>query len=131
MEVKQACTVLYDTLPPLDSSVLQAGLEALVGPCQVECAASSGSNVPLTAGVAQFDQHRIAMIALNAPVKADVLARTVGVSPMPDELRVELMAHRAAIRLLYVGDDPEPSQQLTALYMMAGVLLHDGGLGIL
>jgi len=131
VEVKQACTVLYNDLPPLDSADLQERLASLVGPCQVEWAESSGSNVPLTAGLAQFEHHRIALIALNAPVKQDVLARTVGVSPMPEEVRDALWEHRAAIRLLYVGDDEVPAQQLTALYMVAGVLLEEGGLGIL
>src|SRR5439155_425791 len=68
--------------------------------------------------------------ALNAPVTKDVLARTVGVSPMPDELRRELIGHRAAIRLLYVGDAPEALDQLTALYAVAGALMQQDGLGI-
>src|SRR5205814_4646618 len=94
-------------------------------------AAPSQSGLPLTAGVVRFAHHHIAMIALDAPVKQEVLARTVAVSPMPDELRTDLMAHSAAIRLLYVGEDAEPANQLTALYAVAAALLSYGGLGIL
>ncbi|MDQ3931106.1 MAG: hypothetical protein M3328_18415 [Chloroflexota bacterium] len=129
--VKQACTVLFDTLPPLDSALLQAVLQPSVGPCSVEWATSSGPDIPVLAGVAEFPPHRIAMIALKAPVKREVLDRTVAVSPMPGDLREGLMAHRATVRLLYVGDAEEPVAQLTALYRVATALVAQGGLGVL
>jgi Domain of unknown function (DUF4261) len=130
-EVKQACTVLYNELPALDAAGLEERLRQVVEDPSVEWAAPSNSGLPLTAGVARFGSHRIAMIALNAPVKEEVLARTVRVSPMPEELRAEMLDHRAAIRLLYVGDAPQAAEQLAALYIVAGALLEDGGLGIL
>lgn len=131
IEVKQACTILYDELPALDPAGLQAALRQAVGDASVEWAAPSNSGLPITAGLERFGPHRIAMIALDAPVKEEVLARTVRVSPMPEELRAGMLGHRAAIRLLYAGDGPEPAEQLAALYRVAGTLLRAGGLGIL
>lgn len=130
-QVRQACTLLYDTLPALDAARLQADLQSLVGPCEVEWAAPSTSGLPLTAGLVRWGEHRVAMLALQAPVKEEILARTVAVSPMPEELRQTMTAHKATIRLLYVGDALEPLAQLTGLYAVAIALLMRGGLGVL
>lgn len=129
--VQQACTVLYDELPSLDPSLLRETLAQVVGVNHVEWGAPSQSGLPVTAGVARFGSHRIVMLALDAPVKQDVLARTVGVSPMPAEQRRALMSHSAAIRLLYMGGSPDPLEQLTALYAVAWSLLAHGGLAII
>lgn len=131
MDVKQACTVLYSRLPPLDALVTERILSRIVGPCTVEWARSESLDVPMVGGVARFGGHEIAMIALNAPVSAAVRARTVEVSPMPEEQRARLMQHRAAIRLLYTRGSDLPAEQLTALYQVATALLSQGGLGIL
>ncbi len=82
-------------------------------------------------GVAAFGDHRIAMVALSAPVRSEVLDVTVEVSPMPEEQRQALANHNAAVRVLYIGFDPDPIEQLTALYRVARVLLALGGLGII
>jgi hypothetical protein len=75
--------------------------------------------------------HRVVAVALNAPVRREVLERTVAVSPMPDDRRQALLGHRAAVRLLYTGDAADPVEELTALYRVAGALVLHGGLGIL
>ncbi len=129
--VRQACTVLYKTLPPLDAAQTRAALDGLVGPCMVEWANIGPGSVPVVGGLAQFDVHRIVMIALNAQVRQEVLDATVGVSPMPDDERQALLAHGAAIRVLYVGDAGDPIDQLTAMYQVAGVLMGEDGLGII
>jgi len=132
LDVKQACTVLYNRLPPLQAAQTQALLSPVVGSdCRVEWAASSQSDVQMVAGLTQWDDHRVVMIALRAPVREEVLARTVAVSPMPEDLRAYLLNHKAAIRLLYVGDSEDRLEQLTALYRVAGALLAQGGLGLL
>src|SRR4051794_9243034 len=115
-QIKQACTVLYNQLPPLDPTILRESLEPLVGPCDAEWAEPVTTSLPMAAGVAQFGPHRIALIAIDAPVKDDIMARTVAVSPMPEEERIILMGHSASVRLLYVGSAPDPLDQLTALY---------------
>ncbi len=129
-EVKQACTILYEALPALDAVRLQSDLQSLVGPCDGEWAAPSNSGLPLTAGLVRWGPHRVAMLAINAPVKEEILARTVVVSPMPEDLRQGMMAHKATIRLLYVGDAPDALTQLTALYSVAMALLMRAGLGV-
>ncbi|MDQ3930291.1 MAG: hypothetical protein M3328_14230, partial [Chloroflexota bacterium] len=132
MDAKQACTVLYRSMPALDARGMEMVLRQLVGPSTVEWARVEGNmSVPVVGGVARFGGHEIAMIALNAPVREEVLERTVGVSPMPDEQRALLMSHRAAIRLLYLGGSDDPVQQLTALYQAATALITQGGIGIL
>jgi hypothetical protein len=129
--VRQACTVVYKTLPRLDAAQTRAALQQLVGPCMVEWASIGAGSVPVVGGIAQFDVHRIVMIALNAQVRPEVLDATVGVSPMPEDERQALLDHGAAIRVLYVGDADDPIDQLTAMYQVAGVLLDDEGLGII
>ncbi len=122
--------MLYSELPALDAAQAELILAQLVGSCSVEWASVPAPGVPLVAGVSRFGEHQIAMVALNTPVRQEVLARTVGVSPMPDEQRRALMAHRAAMRLLYLEGAVEPVEQLTALYQVATVMLSQGGLGI-
>lgn len=131
IQVRQACTILYNTLPPLDAARTRARLQELVGECGVEWASLGPDQVTLVGGLAQFDLHRVVMIALDAQVRKEVLDVTVDVSPMPEKEREELLGHRAAIRLLYTGDAGDPIEQLTAMYQVAAVLLDDGGLGII
>lgn len=123
--------MLYATMPQLDALRTETILSRLVGPCRVEWARTDNSGVPMVAGVARWDDHEIAMVALNAPVREDVLARTVDVSPMPDEQRAGLLSHRAAIRLLYMRGSSRPVEQLTALYQVATAFISQGGIGIL
>jgi hypothetical protein len=119
-------------MPALDARGMEMVLQQLVGPATVEWARVEGNmSVPVVGGVARFGEHEIAMIALNAPVRDEVLQQTVGVSPMPDEQRALLMSHRAAIRLLYLGSSDDPPEQLTALYQVATALITQGGIGIL
>lgn len=130
----QACTVLYKTLPPLDAVSLKSELQRLVGPCTFELSALSAANtpgLPVTGGLAEFGEHRVAIIALPFPVRKEVLDVTVDVSPMPDDARRAFASHGAAVRVLYVGSDPDPIEQLTALYQVARVLLDLGGIGII
>lgn len=129
--VKQACTVLYNTLPPLEVEPLRSILQRLVGPCEVEWGGTIGPNKPMVAGVARFAGHQVVLIAFNSPVREEVLARTVAVSPMPEEQRQGLLSHRAAIRVLYTEGVSDPIEQLMALYQVATALLSQGGLGIL
>lgn len=132
MEAKQACTVLYRSMPSLEARATEMVLRQLVGPSTVEWARVEGNvSVPMLGGVARFDTHEIAMIALNAPVREEVLERTVSVSPMPDEQRALLMSHRAGIRLLYLDGSDDAVEQLTALYQVATALVTQGGIGIL
>lgn len=132
LDAKQACTVLYQGMPALDARGMEMVLRQLVGPSTVEWARVEGNtSVPVVGGVARFEGHEIAMIALNAPVREEVLAQTVAVSPMPDEQRALLMSHRAAVRLLYLGGSDNPPEQLTALYQAATALITQGGIGIL
>lgn len=129
--VKQACTVLYNTLPPLDPAPLRNILQRLVGPCTVEWGGVLGPDKPMVAGVVRFEEHQIILIAFNTPVREEILARTVGVSPMPDGERSALLAHKAAIRALYMEGTDNRVEQLTALFHVATALVSLGGLGIL
>jgi hypothetical protein len=129
--VRQVCTVLYSALPPLRSAQMQAALTRTIGPSTVEWANMGVTDKVLLGGVAAFGEHRVAMIALDVAVRPEVLEVTVGVSPMPEDQRDLLLNHSAAIRLLYIGDAIDPIEQLTALYTVAGMLLIQGGLGII
>lgn len=106
-----------------------------MGDCTVEWSSVGpvGQSGPtIMGGVATFgDEHKVAMVALPAPVRPEVLDVTVDVSPMPDGERARFARHRAAIRVLYIGTDPDPIEQLTAIYRVARVLLNLGGIGII
>src|SRR5687768_11525391 len=92
LNVKQVCTVLYNRLPPLQAAQTHALLSPTVGSdCRVEWASSAQSGAQMVAGLSQWDDHRVVMIALKAPVREEILARTVAVSPMPEELRAYLL----------------------------------------
>jgi hypothetical protein len=134
IDVLQACTVLYDSLPVMDAVSQQVALERLVGPCTVEWSGVGPAGVAgasLMGGVAAFGDHRVALVALAAPVRQEVLDVTVDVSPMPGDRRLAFARHGAAVRVLYIGSASDPVQQLTALYSVASVLLGLGGLGII
>ena len=128
VSAEQVCIVLFNDLSALDRHELEAVLEAWLGPCDVQIARVSSGG--LAAGTVIFEQHRVVILATPAPVGKEVLARTVGIAPMPAEARAEMLSHRAAMRLLYVGESASPLEQLTALYTLAGALLNMGGLGI-
>ncbi|MEO5953224.1 MAG: hypothetical protein ABIQ44_12230 [Chloroflexia bacterium] len=130
----QACTVLYKTLPAFDAAALKAALHRLVGPCTFELSVLSPAGapgVPVTGGLAEFGDHRVALIALPYPVRKEILEVTVDVSPMPDAARRDFAGHGAAVRVLYVGSDPDPIEQLIALYHVAQLLLDIGGIRII
>lgn len=129
--VKQACTVLYNKLPPLESAPLRLILQRLVGPCEVEWGGTLGPNKPMVAGVVRYEEHEVVLIAFNTQVSDAVLSRTVGVSPMPEDQRQLLLSHRAAIRALYMKGSDSPVEQLTALYQVATALISQGGIGLL
>jgi hypothetical protein len=118
----------------MDADTQQVALERLVGLCAVEWASvgpAGASGASLMGGVATFGEHRVAMVALAAPVRPEVLDVTVDVSPMPAEQRQALANHQAAVRVLYIGSATDPMEQLTALYQVAHMLLDLGGLGII
>lgn len=129
--VKQACTVLYNKLPPLESAPLRLILQRIVGPCEVEWGGTLDPNKPMVAGVVRFDGHEVVLIAFNTQVSDAVLARTAGVSPMPEDQRRLLLSHGAAIRALYMKGTDDPIEQLTALYQVATALISQGGIGLL
>ena len=134
VSARQACTVLFDRLPALQSPSTEMVIRRLAGGATVQWTRAAGGGVTLTGGVVRFGErgeHRVMVVAVDAPVRKEVLERTVAVSPMPDNRRQSLLGHRAAVRLLYTGDAGDPVEELTALYKVAGALVLQGGLGIL
>lgn len=132
--VTQSCTVLYNRLPIFNAEVQQEALQRLVGPATFELSAvgpAGTSGASITGGLAEFGDHRVALIALPQPVRQEILDVTAAVSPMPDEQRAAFANHGAAVRVLYVGSDPDPVGQLTALYGVAAMLVDLGGIGII
>src|SRR5687767_5605080 len=129
VSAEQSCTVLFDRLPALDNEALTLALDRWVGPCYVDVSRMASS--ALIAGTINFDIHRVVLLAMPVPVSKEALARTVEISPMPEEARVAMMDHRAAVRLLYLGDSASPIEQLIAIYIVAGALMEMGGLGLL
>jgi hypothetical protein len=129
VSAEQSCTVLFEKLPTLDNDILAAHLDPWIGPCYTDVTRISSS--ALLVGTVNFDLHRVVLLGMPAAVSKEALARTVGVSPMPEEMRAGLMDHQAAVRLLYVGDSDSSVEQLTALHSVAGALMEMGGVGLL
>jgi hypothetical protein len=129
VSAEQSCTVLFERLPVLDNEGLSLVLNNWVGPCYVDVSSMASST--LVAGTINFDIHRVVLLAMPMPVGKEALARTVEISPMPEASRDAMMAHRAAVRLLYVGDSTAPIEQLVATHSVAGALVEIGGVGLL
>ncbi|MBW6465676.1 MAG: DUF4261 domain-containing protein [Brevefilum sp.] len=81
-------------------------------------------------GSAVFIGHQLQMAGLAAPLPPGVIDRTVMVSPWGAQIKAAMRQHRAHISLVYAGQNPDPVEQMLALYALAGTFETEDLLGI-
>lgn len=79
----------------------------------------------------KFDDHKLQLVGMSTPVPSSVLERTIPVSNWKQEDKLPLQNHKAHIICYYEGDNPNPTEQLLALYKIAFAFSEFGLLGIL
>lgn len=81
-------------------------------------------------GEVAYEHHRLHIAGLSMPLPQDVIDRTVMVSPWQAQIKAAMRHHRSQISLVYAGSEPNPVEQMTALYTLAGALENEDLLGI-
>jgi len=102
---------------------------AVDAPGQVEITRSIDSPNQFLAEIT-FRQHTIQVAGLATPLPAEVLDRTVNVSPWQPQIRVAMRQHRSHLTLVYAGEHPNPLEKMIALYQTAFALENENLFGI-
>lgn len=126
-----ALIFVFDRLPTLEQARLVQRIEAIEPtspPIRVSIDVNEANT--LFARV-QFNDHRLKLVGFNVPVPAPTVERTIQVSNWQQEQKQSLRNHRAQIICFYEGTNPNPTEQLLALYKMAYGFYPDGLLGVL
>ncbi len=81
-------------------------------------------------GELRFADHLVQIAGLSNPLPQDIMDRTVHVSPWQPQIRAAMRQHRSHLSLVYAGMDPNPIEQMIALYRTAAALQNENLLGI-
>lgn len=81
-------------------------------------------------GRAAFGGHEVHIAGLALPLPPEVIDHTIMVSPWGAQTKAAMRLHRAHISLVYAGRDPDPIEQMIALYSLANALENEDLLGI-
>lgn len=81
-------------------------------------------------GQAAFGRHTFHIAGLAMPLPPDIIDRTIMVSPWQAQIKAAMRHHRAHLSLVYAGGDPDPIEQLVALYSLAHAFENEDLLGI-
>ncbi len=73
-------------------------------------------------GEVTFGKHRIRITSLPAPIPSTTVNRTINVSTWNPQLRAIMRLHQSHLICAYQGEDANPIQQMTSLYMLAHAL---------
>jgi hypothetical protein len=82
-------------------------------------------------GMARIGPHTLFIVGMAAPLPADVMDRTVMVSPWGAQIKAAMRQHRAHISLVYAKGHADPVEQMIALYSLASAFETEDLLGIL
>lgn len=82
------------------------------------------------AGQITFEQHNFHIAGLAAPLARNLVDQTVMVSPWPAQTKAAMRQHQSFINLAYTGANPDPVEQMTALYRLAAAFETEDLLGI-
>jgi len=81
-------------------------------------------------GEVEFDQHHLQIAGMPYPLPQEVIDRTVMVSPWPAQTKAAMRHHRSQLRLDYLRGNPNPIEQMIALYRLASAVMSEDLLGI-
>jgi hypothetical protein len=122
--------LLFDALPPVRQSEIESGLLASGGLRRVVSVSddfSEGGNVHAIIG---FDEHRMRLWGFELPAPQNAIDRAIDCAQWPPADKQALRNHRAHLVVLYLGGDPDPTEQLLALLRLAGTFVGSGLLGV-
>ena len=81
-------------------------------------------------GTARIGKHTLFIVGLAAPLAANVIDRTVMVSPWGPQIKAAMRQHRAHISLVYAKGHADPVEQMIALYSLASAFETEDLLGV-
>ena len=81
-------------------------------------------------GEVEFDQHHLQIAGMPYPLPQEVIDRTVMVSPWPAQTKAAMRHHHSQLRLDYLRGNPNPIEQMIALYRLASAVMSEDLLGI-
>ena len=81
-------------------------------------------------GKIRMGEHNLLVAGLAVPLPQDITDRTIMVSPWGAQIKAAMRQHRAHLSLLYRGGQPDPIEQMVALYKTASLFENEDLLGI-
>jgi hypothetical protein len=81
-------------------------------------------------GTARIGQHTLFIVGMAAPLHADVIDRTVMVSPWGAQIKAAMRQHRAHVSLVYAKGHADPVEQMIVLYSLASAFETENLLGV-
>lgn len=107
-----------------------ASLEDSLQPGDVEI--SWGKNdAGKNQGSIQFQDHTIQIAGLSMPLPPAILDQTVHVSRWQPQIKAAIRQHQTQVSLLYIGQNPNPVEKMTALYQTAYAFDSENLLGVI
>jgi hypothetical protein len=126
-----AFVMLFDSLPKLvETQVTNAisRIETLERPIIIDIRYEKEG---ILDALVEFDKHKIQLVGFSSPVPSLTMERTVPVSHWKQEDKLLLQCHKAHIVCYYLGENPNPKEQLISLYKVAFAFSDLGLFGIL
>ena len=81
-------------------------------------------------GKAALGEHDIHVAGLGIPLPRELIDRTVMISPWQAQIKAAMRQHQSHISLVYNQGNPDPIEQMLALYSLACVFVNEDLLGI-
>ena len=81
-------------------------------------------------GRVRFHDHDIRVGGLPTPLPKAIIDRTIHVSLWQPQIKATLRQHQSHLSLVYVGQNPDPVEQMVALYETARGFANENLLGI-
>lgn len=81
-------------------------------------------------GRAAMGEHELHVAGLSLPLPRELIDRTVMISPWQGQIKAAMRQHQAQISLVYSQGNPDPIEQMLALYRLACAFTNEDLLGI-
>jgi len=90
----------------------------------------SVKNPNACSGEIHFKDHRVQVAGLPAPLPKAIIDRTIHVSLWQPQIKAAMRQHLSHLSFVYNGDNPDPVEQMIALYEVAYAFGNENLLGI-
>lgn len=130
---KPALMLVFNTLPILETNKIKSiisDIEKLNKAIEITLDEELNNRDTLLS-VIEFDNHRIKLLGLNAPLPKTVIEHTVDCSYWKPEDKENIKNHSAHIICYYDGNNEDPIERYIALYKVAFSFKSNGLLGII